>query len=175
MVNAIAPIVATPEVAVVQPTYYPVLLHARAALDVAVDVHVEGATVQPEFPPDASRWPYRVADLGPFTLVDAAASVNANNYVNANNVNANNRRLAVTLVNRALSAEPARIVLRDFVFDGAAAITTVTAGGAPEPRTLRDVATAHLEEGSEQPIDGTVELTLPPQSFTVVEASIAAS
>jgi alpha-L-arabinofuranosidase len=170
MVNAIAPIVATPEVAVVQPTYYPVLLHARAALDVAVDVHVEGETVQPEFPPDASRWPYRVADLGPFTLVDAAASVNANNYVNADN-----RRLAVTLVNRALSAEPARIVLRDFVFDGAAAITTVTAGGAPEPRTLRDVATAHLEEGSEQPVDGTVELTLPPQSFTVVEASIAAS
>jgi len=175
MVNAIAPIVATPETAVVQPTYYPVLLHARAALDTAVDVHVEGETVRPEFPRDASRWPYAVADLGPFTLVDAAASVNANNYVNAHNVNANNRRIAVTLVNRALSAEPARIVLRDFAFDGAAAITTVTAGGPAEPRPLRDVAGAHLEEGSEQPIGGTVELTLPPQSFTVVEAAITAS
>jgi alpha-L-arabinofuranosidase len=175
MVNAIAPIVATPETAVVQPTYYPVLLHARAALDTAVDVHVEGETVQPEFPPDASRWLYQVADLGPFTLVDAAASVNANNYVNAHNVNANNRRIAVTLVNRALSAEPARIVLRDFAFAGAAAITTVTAGGPTEARPLRDVAAARLEEGSEQPIGGTVELTLPPQSFTVVEAAITAS
>jgi alpha-L-arabinofuranosidase len=174
MVNAIAPIVATPEVAVVQPTYYPVLLHARAALDLAVDVHVEGETVQPEFPPGASRWPYQVADLGPFTLVDAAASVNANNYVNAHDVNADNR-VAVTLVNRAPATEPARIVLRDFTFDGAAAITTVTAGGAAGTRALRDVATARLEEGSEQPVGDTVELTLPPQSFTVVEAAITAS
>lgn len=161
MVNAIAPIVATPETAVVQPVYYPVLLHARAALDVAVDVHVEGETVQPELPPAASRWPYHVADLGPFTLVDAAATVNANN-----------RRIAVTLVNRALSAEPARIVLRDFAFDGTATITTVTEGGAAEPRTLPDVATAHLEEGAAHATGGTVELTLPPQSFTVVEAPI---
>ena len=78
----------------------------------------------------------------------------------------------MTLVNRAPSAEPARIVLRDFAFDGAAAVTTVTAGGAAEPRTLPDVATAHLEEGSEHATGGTVELTLPPQSFTVVEAPI---
>jgi len=161
LVNAIAPIVATPETAVVQPVYYPVLLHARAALDVAVDVHVEGDTVQPELPPEASRWPYHVADLGPFSLVDAAASVSVNN-----------RRIAVTLVNRGPSPEPARIVLRDFAFDGPAAITTVTAGDGAEPRTLPDVATAHLEEGFEHPVGGIAELTLPPQSFTVVEAPI---
>ena len=166
MVNAIAPIVATPETAVAQPVYYPMLLHARAALDVAVDVHVEGETVRPEPPPGASRWPYHVADLGPFTLIDAAASVNASR--------GNSRRIAVTLVNRALSAEPARIVLRDFAFDGAAAITTMTAGGPAEPRTLPDVATTHLEEGVEQPVGGAVGLTLPPQSFTVIEAPIAA-
>jgi alpha-N-arabinofuranosidase len=166
MVNAIAPIVATPETAVVQPVYYPVLLHARAALDVAVDVRVEGETVRPELPPGASRWPYHVADLGPFTLIDAAASVNA--------AGVNNRQIAVTLVNRAPSSESARIVLRDFAFDGAAAITTVTAGGAAEPRTLPDVATAHLEEGVEYPVGGAVELTLPPRSFAVVEAPITA-
>ena len=51
MVNAIAPIVTTPDGAVVQPIYYPLLLHARAALDLAVDVHVNGATVGPELPP----------------------------------------------------------------------------------------------------------------------------
>ena len=81
----------------------------------------------------------------------------------------------MTLVNRALSAEPARIVLRDFAFDGPVAITTVTAGGAAEPRTLPDVATAHLDQGSEHAVGGTVELTLPPQSFTVIEAPITAS
>ena len=81
----------------------------------------------------------------------------------------------MTLVNRATSAEPARIVLRDFAFDGPAAITMVTAGGPAEPRTLPDVATAHLEEGSEHATGGIVELTLPPQSFTVIEALITAS
>ena len=80
----------------------------------------------------------------------------------------------MTLVNRAPSLESARIVLRDFAFDGAAAITTVTAGGAAEPRTLPDVATAHLEEGVEHPVSGAVEMTLPPRSFTVVEAPITA-
>ena len=162
LVNAIAPVVTTPQAAVVQPVYYPVLLHARAALDIAADVHVDGETVDPELPPGASRWPHRTADLGPFTLVDSAASVSADN-----------RRIAVTMVNRAPVAEPARIVLRDFAFGGAAAIATVTAGGAAEPRPLPDVATAHLEEGSENPIGSTVELTLPPQSFTVVEAPLA--
>jgi alpha-L-arabinofuranosidase len=163
LVNAIAPVVTTSDAAVVQPIYYPVLLHARAALDVAVDVHVDGATVSPELPPDASRWPHRVADLAPFTLVDAAATVSANN-----------QRVAVTLVNRGYDPEIAEVRLRDFSFDGAATIRTVTAGGDGEPRVLPDVATAHLEEGSETVKDGTVVLTLPPQSFTVIEAAMAA-
>jgi alpha-N-arabinofuranosidase len=36
MVNAIAPIVTSPEAAAVQPIWYPVLLHSQAALDLAV-------------------------------------------------------------------------------------------------------------------------------------------
>jgi alpha-L-arabinofuranosidase len=164
MVNAIAPVVTTSDAAVVQPIYYPVLLHARAALDVAADVHVDGATVSPELPPGASRWPHRVADLAPFTLVDAAATVSANN-----------QRVAVTLVNRGHDPETAEVLLRDFSFDGPAAIRTVTAGGDSEPRVLPDVATAHLEEGSETTKDGMVVLTLPPQSFTVIEAAMTAS
>ena len=47
MVNAIAPIVTTPEAAAVQPIWYPILLHAQAALDLAVDVHVTGPVVSP--------------------------------------------------------------------------------------------------------------------------------
>jgi len=92
LVNAIAPVVTTPDTAVVQPIYYPVLLHAQAALDVAVDVHVEGPAVSPLDPRDGTqrgRWPHRVADLGPFTLIDAAATASADR-----------RRVAVTLVNR---------------------------------------------------------------------------
>jgi alpha-N-arabinofuranosidase len=162
MVNAIAPIVTTDEAAAVQPIYYPFLLHARAALDAAVDVHVDGPVVSPELPADASRWPHRVADLGPFTLVDAAASVSADG-----------RRIAVTLVNRSPDAEEdTRIVLRDFAFAGSAAVTTLTANGAAP---LAGITQAHLAESTAEPAHGSaLALTLPPRSFTVVEAPVTA-
>jgi len=163
MVNAIAPIVTTPDAATVQPIYYPVLLHSRAALHDAVDVYVYGPHLDPVWPDSPGRWPYRVADLAPFTGVDAAATVSANKD-----------RIAVTLVNRDPDQpETTEILLRDHEFAGGAEITTVTAGGAGEPRVLPDVATAHLDHGTENPKDGTVVLTLPPQSFTLIEAAIS--
>jgi len=75
MVNAIAPIVTSPETVAVQPIWYPILLHAQAALDEAVDVHVDGPLVEPDLPAGASRWPFRIGDLAPFAVVDAAATV----------------------------------------------------------------------------------------------------
>jgi alpha-L-arabinofuranosidase len=45
LVNAIAPIVTTPALAVVQPIYYPFLLHSSGHLELAVDAHVTGETV----------------------------------------------------------------------------------------------------------------------------------
>ena len=63
MVNAIAPIVTTAETATVQPIYYPVLLHAQAALDDAVDTHVYGAYLDPVWP-DVT-WPVAVHREGP--------------------------------------------------------------------------------------------------------------
>jgi alpha-N-arabinofuranosidase len=167
MVNAIAPIVTSPDTAAVQPIWYPVLLHSQAALDVAVDVFVDGPVVSPELPAGASRWPFRVADLGPFSLIDAAATVSAAD------VNANNRRIALTLVNRSPEEpEVAEVVLRDYVFDGPAGIRTVTAARPGEARTLPDVEPAQLEEGSESTRKGMVAVRLPPRSFTVIEAAM---
>ena len=164
MVNAIAPIVTSPEAAAVQPIWYPVLLHSQAALDLAVDVHVNGPVVSPDLPAGASRWPFRVGDLGPFGLIDAAATVSRPD-VNAHSV-------AVTLVNRSPSEELAEVLLRDFTFAGPAQIRTVTAARPGDPRTLPDVETAQLEEGSEDPKDGMVAVRLPPRSFTVIEAAM---
>jgi alpha-L-arabinofuranosidase len=175
MVNAIAPIVTTDEAAAVQPIYYPFLLHAQAALDAAADVHVAGPVVSPELPPGASRWPHRIADLGPFTLVDAAASVSADRAA-----------VAVTLVNRSPdAADDARLVLRDFAFAGPATVTTLTAGdpsGQPgDPAPLPGIAPAHLATvtvatTTGEPGAGSVlAITLPPRSFTVVQAPIAAA
>jgi alpha-N-arabinofuranosidase len=170
MVNAIAPIVTTADGAGVQPIYYPFLLHSRAALDAAADVHVDGPVVSPALPAGASRWPHRIDDLGPFALVDAAASVSADR-----------RRIAVTLVNRNPDeADDARLVLRDFAFDGPAAVTTLTAAGqgtAPvaDPPALPGLAAAHLATSTVTGRGGVLALTLPPRSFTVVEVPVAAS
>jgi alpha-L-arabinofuranosidase len=170
MVNAIAPIVTTADAAAVQPIYYPFLLHARAALDAAVDVHVDGPVISPELPQGASRWQHRIADLGPFALVDAAASVSADRSA-----------IAVTLVNRSPdAAEEARLVLRDFAFGGPATVTTLMASDSSkkpgDPAPLPGVAPAHLAESTVTPAHGPIlALTLPPRSFTVVEAPIVAS
>lgn len=163
LVNAIAPVVTTGTAAAVQPVYYPFLMHATAALHDAADVHVDGPVVSPELPQGASRWPHRVADLGPFTLVDAAATVSADR-----------RRLAVTLVNRDPgTAQQARLVLRDFTFAGPATVSTLTGGGDPPP--VPGLAAAHLA-GETRPASGpALELTLPPRSFTVVQAPLTAS
>jgi alpha-L-arabinofuranosidase len=167
MVNAIAPIVTSDEVVAVQPIWYPVLLHAQAALDQAVDVFADGSAVSPDLPAGASRWPFRVGDLGPFGLIDAAATVGrAEPDVNAHKV-------AVTLVNRSPDEpETAEVVLRDRAFDGPARIRTVTAARPGDARTLPDVETARLEEGSENTKDGMVVVQLPPRSFTVIEAAM---
>jgi alpha-L-arabinofuranosidase len=160
MVNAIAPIVTSPDAVATQPIWYPVLLHAKAALDVAVDVHVSGPTVDGPADEPRGRWPHRVRDLGPFTLVDAAATASADRG-----------RLSLTLVNRSLDAEPVDIVLRDASFDSAVEVTTVTAERERAARVLADVEGAYLAEGSEKPAGPLLSVTLPPQSFTVIEAA----
>jgi alpha-L-arabinofuranosidase len=82
LVNAIAPVVTTPEVAVVQPIYFPLLMHSQTALDLAVDVHVDGPTVAAPDPPPVGRWAHRLGDLGPFYIVDASATVDAQPVAN---------------------------------------------------------------------------------------------
>ena len=78
----------------------------------------------------------------------------------------------MTLVNRSPGEELAEVLLRDHAFAGSARIRTVTAARPGDARTLPDVETARLEEGSEDPKDGMVAIRLPPRSFTVIEAAM---
>jgi alpha-L-arabinofuranosidase len=95
--------------------------------------------------------------------VDAAATTSSDR-----------RRLALTLVNRSPDQpETAEIVLRDLAFDGAAEVRSLTAEHGHDARTLPDVEGTCLEEGSEKPSGQALILTLPPRSFTVVEAATA--
>ena len=158
MVNAIAPIVTTPETAVVQPTYFPFLLHAQGHLDIAVDLFVEGPTV--EAPSELlSRWPHSVNDLAPLNLVDAAATVDEFR-----------RHLAVTLVNRSDHAELTEIILRQGSFVSAARLRYLTGTGRPSP--VEGVEEADLTDATAETKETTLVLELPARSFTLVEASV---
>ena len=158
LVNAIAPIVTTPETVAVQPIYYPVLLHAQSALEYAVDTFVSGPEVDPAvIDAGESRWDHRVAGLGPFTLIDVAASASTD-------------RLAVTLVNRSGEAQRVDLDLLGPRFDGEARIRTVTEEKTPADRTIPDVRTVALEDGSSKLAGPATVLELPARSFTVLEA-----
>ena len=163
MVNAIAPIVTTKTGAFVQPIYYPVLLHARAALDDAVDVYVSSPTVDGPEPSD--RWQHRIADLGPFSTIDASATADIGRS-----------KVAVTIVNRdPASEDPVEVRLRDAVFAGEARVTTVTADSSPGRRPAPDVEGATVQEGFETGKGDVIVVSVPPGSFTVIESAIVAT
>jgi alpha-N-arabinofuranosidase len=161
MVNAIAPIVTTKEGAFVQPIYYPFLMHARSALDEAVDVHIIAPTVEAPIPATGERWhEHRIADLGPFSVLDAAATVNAART-----------KVAVTIVNR--STEEARgveVLLRGSAFSGEARVSTLTADAH---RPAPDIEGAKVEERSEPTKGDRIVVDLPASSFTVIETATA--
>ncbi|MBO0693851.1 MAG: hypothetical protein J2P58_13190 [Acidimicrobiaceae bacterium] len=165
MVNAIAPIVTTQATAVVQPTYYPLLLHAQAAQELAISVHVDGPVVSlPEGEHPLGR-PHRVADLGPFSVVDAAATTTEDRA-----------RMAFTLVNRDPDRPiTADIVIRDRVFDGTVNLRILTTERAGQIRPLSDVEGVQLREDVDLARGARYLLTLPAQSFSLVEAVTASA
>jgi hypothetical protein len=106
-----------------------------------------------------SRWPYRVDDLGPFNLVDAAATLDQAR-----------RRLAVTLVNRSEEPERAEVVLRRGSFAGTARVRCVT--GTGRPSAVDGVEEADLDDATVSTRDAQVVVELPARSFTLVEAGL---
>lgn len=103
LVNVIAPIVTAPDGLFRQTIYHPLRLAAHHTQEVALDTFVDGPTVEHADPP-RGRWPHRVADLGPFPLLDVAATRDRDR-----------QRLVVAVVNR----DP-----------GAAVRATLAVGGA---------------------------------------------
>jgi alpha-N-arabinofuranosidase len=76
LVNAIAPIFTSPQGLFLQTIYHPLRLYAECMREVALDVHVEGP--RQDLPHDLEERTFgrihHVADLGPFSLLDAVAT-----------------------------------------------------------------------------------------------------
>jgi alpha-L-arabinofuranosidase len=75
LVNVIAPIMTTPRGLFLQSIYHPFRLYAEHTREIALDVHVEcdAYTFAPGEEDESVR-PHRVADMGPFALLDATAT-----------------------------------------------------------------------------------------------------
>ena len=77
LVNAIAPIFTSPRGLFLQTIYHPLRLYAERTREVALDVHVDGPTHELRPEQEAGGRVHHVADLGPFCLLDAAATSDA--------------------------------------------------------------------------------------------------
>jgi alpha-N-arabinofuranosidase len=164
LVNAIAPIFTSPQGLFLQTIYHPLRLYAEHTLDVALDVHVDGETYA--LPPDqettAGGRIHHVADLGPFQLVDAVATIDGDG-----------RELMVALVNRDRDrALPASVTLTGGALAGAVRAwevngSDVTATNSFETPRAVDVRELKLEPGA-----GDLELTLPAHSATILRGGL---
>jgi alpha-N-arabinofuranosidase len=104
LVNVIAPVVTRPDGLFLQAIYHPLRLYADHTQALALDALVDCEEVVHTDPPAPDPWPHRVADLGPFKLLDVAATRDPDAS-----------RLVLAVVNRAPEA---------------AVRTTVSLGGA---------------------------------------------
>lgn len=163
LVNVIAPIVTSPEGMFLQSIYHPLRLAAEHTLEVSLDAFVECDTVEHTGDPAATPWPHRVDDLGPFKLLDVAASRDQAG-----------RNLSVMVVNRA----PDTAVTATLDLGHAEATGTLTSHlvHAPSPELANsfeqpDAVTVHTTKS--QVKGGQLEQEFPPHSYTVLTLELA--
>ncbi len=114
MVNVIAPVFTSEDGLFLQTIYHPLRLCAEHMREVVLDAHVECDTHALEG--EVSSWPHRVADLGPFDVLDVSATRDVSG-----------RGLTLVVVNRDPEyAVRTTIQLTDAVFEGSAAVYEVT-------------------------------------------------
>jgi alpha-N-arabinofuranosidase len=172
-VNVIAPIFTNREGLFLQSIYHPLRLYAEHVQEVALDVSVNSDTYDlrenevaslPHSVADleASR-PYRVAELGPFKLLDVTATCDANGH-----------ELMLAVVNRDRDrAHPTTIQLTD-----AATMTNIVAyevNGA-DPDTVNSFEQPHSVYVQEHRLDQkgqNISYTFAPHSLTLLCVHLA--
>jgi alpha-N-arabinofuranosidase len=158
LVNVIAPIFTSREGLFLQTIYHPLRLAVEHVQAVALDPTVVCDTVTHVDPPGGVR-PHRIGDLGPFKLLDVAATRDADG-----------RRITLTVVNRSPDAAVATVITAGRPLASNGAVVHLVHGPSPEATNsfaepdLVGVRTHFV------PAYGTdVELTFPPHSFSCVE------
>jgi len=160
MVNVIAPVFTNEEGLFLQTIFHPLKLCAEHMGEVVLDAHVE--CEKHDLSAEESSWPHRVADLGPFDLLDVSATCSADG-----------RDLTLVVVNR----DPERQVettlqLADSTFEGDATAYEVT-GESYNVTNDFDRQAVGVSERSVQTGDRSFEHRFPACSITVLRAGVA--
>jgi alpha-N-arabinofuranosidase len=162
LVNVIAPIVTSPDGLFLQTIYHPLRLVAEHTRQLALDALVDCDTVSHADAPEPHAWPHRVGDLGPFKLLDVAATRDPDS-----------RRLTLAVVNRSPDqAVRATVSLEGAVVSGEVVAHLVTAASPeagnsfehPDEVTVRDTRTSTKAQEFEH--------EFPPHSFTLLDVEL---
>jgi alpha-N-arabinofuranosidase len=162
LVNALAPIVASPDGLFSQAIYHPFQLMAAASEQVAVDTYTDSGT-HIHRDPAGDRWPHRVGDLGLFQRLDVAATTDTGRS-----------RLTLSVVNRdPRRSIRTRIRLLDARATGVMGVHEVT-GDSPDAVNSFTRPDAVSVRNSKREVDGVhVDIAFAPHSFTVMEMQLA--
>jgi alpha-N-arabinofuranosidase len=160
MVNVIAPIFTSPDGLFLQTIYHPLKLCAEHMQEVVLDVYVACATH--DLTGESSSWPHRVADLGPFKVLDVSATRDAAG-----------RELALVVVNRNPEHDISTTVeLSDLSFEGAATAYEVTGPGLDAINSF-DRQPVGVDKRSVDLKKRSLDYSIPACSITVLRVGIA--
>lgn len=168
MVNAIAPILTSRDGLFLQTIYHPLRLYAEHAQEVALDAFVSAPTFDltaEHESHDATPFdrPWKVSELGPFSMLDVSATCDANG-----------RELCVAVVNRSPdAAQTTRIELTGRRFANDVTVYEVN-GDDPTVRNSFDRPDAVGVRTSRTAVtDGCLDYTFAPHSVTLLRGQIA--
>ena len=161
MVNVIAPIFTSKEDLFLQTIYHPLKLCAEHMQRVVLDAHV--VCEKHDLVAEASTWPHRVANMGPFDVLDVSATRDESG-----------QNLTLVVVNRdPENSVETTIQLTDGVFEGTATAYEVT---GDDPTDTNDFGKERVGVG-ERVVDaaGTSFVhTFPACSVTVLRTNLTA-
>jgi alpha-N-arabinofuranosidase len=162
LVNVIAPIVTSPAGMFTQASYHPFQLMATTSQPVALDTITDSGT-HAHRDRAGDRWPYRVADLGLFQVLDVAATRDPQRG-----------RLTISVVNRdPHQAIETRVRLHDAKAVGVMTVHEVT-GDSPDAVNTFARPGAVSARNSKREVEGEhVDITFAPHSFTLLEVPLA--
>jgi alpha-L-arabinofuranosidase len=162
LVNVMAPIVTSADGMFTQSIYHPFQLMAAASQEMALDTITDSGT-HAHRDRLGDRWPYRVADLGLFELLDVAATRDPERG-----------RLTVSVVNRDPDqAIATRVRLHDTRATGVMTVHEVTghSPGAVNTSACPDAVSVHTSKREVE--GGHIDITFSPHSFTLLEVPLA--